>query len=80
MQKPENVAGIWVYSTLPDGMRKATIEDLLDGNGRPRIGTWFLILGFIYEEYQSYVVKPTFDIGYWRPWLEAGRMWVKDNV
>jgi hypothetical protein len=80
MQKPENVAGIWVYPTLPDGMRAATVDDVLDRNGRPRTGTWFIIHSFIYDDYQAYVVKPTFDLAYWRPWLDAGRMWVKENV
>lgn len=74
----EKLAGIWVYPTLPDGMRKATMEDLLDGKGRPRIGTWFIIHSFWYNEYQAYVVKNNFKFDEWRVWLEAGRMWVRE--
>jgi hypothetical protein len=75
----ENFAGIMVYSDLPENMKVATRQDLMDGD-RPRLGLWFIVHGFVYCDYEAYQIRQSFRIEDWLPWLDAGRIYVKENI
>lgn len=76
--EPRNIAGIWVYSQLPEGMRPASVLDLIHPDGRPRVGVWFILESFVHQNwYSAYQVRANFNLSKWLPWFSAGKLYVK---
>ena len=68
--------GIWIYPILPPGLRVAKREDFFV-NGNILIGLSFIIHSFHDNEYEAHIVKPGFEIEKIDPWLQEGRIYVK---
>ncbi len=69
MQKPhKNEFGIWIYPTLPEGMKVATREDFLDKNGQLILGKDFLVKSFHFDRYEAHKTTPIF-FQKWEEWI-----------
>jgi len=67
------------YDELPAGMRVAADSDLLN-NGRPRVGARYLVRSYhsgLYEEYKISEYVDVAGLGWLRPFIDDGRVWVE---
>lgn len=77
MENPEEVGGIFCYKEKPSGIRIAKSDDFFHA-GRKRLGMWYLIHSFYYDEFQAYQVNERFKIENIQPWLIENRVYVKE--
>ena len=75
-QPYKHEAGIWMYPTLPPGMRAATPEDF-QVNGDLNYGLHYLIHSYYSDEFEAHIVKPGFILDKITPWLDDNRIYVK---
>ena len=71
----ENIK-IWVYKTLPEGMRLATIDDI-NPNGRRVIGLKYMLLGIESKQYEAYPLTENTDLPNLVRFIQLNRCWVK---
>lgn len=77
MQKPyKSSLGIWIYPTLPPGMKVATREDFLDESGRLIINMNFLAKSFHFNRYEAHTTTREF-FEKWNPWLIEHNVYVR---
>lgn len=70
------LTGIWVYKTLPEGMRPATVNDL-NPDGLRVIGLRYLLLSSISKMYEAYTLNDCTDLPNLIRFVNDGRCWVK---
>lgn len=70
---------IWIYPTLPEGMRVATREDFLDEKGELILGKDFLVKSFHFDKYEAHKTRPNF-CHKWGPWLKESQIFVTQNL
>ena len=76
MEKPwKTEFGIWIYPTLPEGMRVATREDFLDDKGELILGKDFLVKSFHFDRYEAHKTTPLF-YHKWEEWLTAKSIFI----
>lgn len=69
MDKPwKNDFGIWIYPTLPPGLRVACKADFLDDTGQLIMEKNFLVKSFHYNRYEAHKTKAGFSEK-WGVWL-----------
>jgi len=70
--------GFEYYTELPAGWRLATLGDF-HRNGLVRIGMEFIIHGYHMHRYELCVVKEGLKASYLKPFIDDGRVYVKEN-
>ena len=76
MQKPyKSSLGIWIYPTLPPGMKVATRENFLDENGQLVLDRNFLVKSFHFDRYEAHKTSPAF-FKKWNPWLIESKIFM----
>jgi len=78
MQKQIDRNGWEYFEKLPEGYRVATLDDF-HKNGRKMIGMEFLIKWVRKEYYQVCKVTETLTGANLKPFIEVGRVFVKDQ-
>lgn len=77
MKEPyKSSLGIWIYPTLPPGMKVATREDFLDENGRLILNMNFLAKSFHFNRYETHTTSQFF-FEKWNPWLLENQIYIK---
>ena len=75
LKQDEN--GFEYYESLPPGYRLAELSDFTTPEGRRKLGLEFLLFGIYWPVYQVYHVTGTLTSDILKPFLQAGRCYVK---
>jgi hypothetical protein len=79
MDKPwKSSLGIWIYPTLPPGMRIAVREDFLDQNQQLITGKDFLVKSFHFDRFEAHKTSDNF-FQKWKLWLDENHLYVKND-
>ena len=70
------LTGIWIYKTLPEGMRLATRDDI-NPNGRRVVGLRYLLFSSVSELYEAYPLTENTDLPNLIRFVDAGKCWIK---
>jgi hypothetical protein len=77
MQEPyKSSLGIWIYPSLPPGMKVATKEDFLEKNGQLILGKDFLVKSFHFDRYEAHITTLNF-LDKWDLWLKENNIYVR---
>lgn len=69
--------GLWIYRSLPPGMRVATLNDFQNERGAELYGVKFLVHSYHSNHFEYHVSKHNV-IEKFRPWIEDSRVYVKE--
>jgi hypothetical protein len=77
MTNPYLYYGLWIYTSLPGGMRKAVVKDFVLAGGQPEIGLKFLVACHNSPEFEAHA-SGSESLDKWYGHIEAGRVYVKN--
>jgi len=75
---PYKQDGLWYYTYLPIGCRKAIFSDFLTIDNQIKPGIDFLVLGTQSTDYEAHRTSDIQHFIQWLDWIQAGRVIVKD--